>query len=82
MKMRISMTTRKELTAALRARYRSATFGDQIKMPDELVALTGYHRKHVIRVLGEQAAGVFMTKPYGKRSRCCGRPLIMSAVSA
>ena len=57
MKRRISMTTRKELTEALRARYRSATFGDRIKILDEFVALTGYHRKHAIRVLGEQAAG-------------------------
>ena len=50
------MTTRKELTDALRARYRSATFGDRIKILDEFVALTGYHRKHAIRVLGEKAA--------------------------
>lgn len=58
MKTRISMTTRKELTEALRARYRSASFGDRINILDEFVALTGYHRKHAIRVLGEQAAGV------------------------
>ena len=51
------MTTRKELTEALRARYRSATFGDRIKILNEFVALTGYHRKHAIRVLGEEAAG-------------------------
>ena len=50
------MTTRKELTDALRARYRSATFGDWINILDEFVALTGYHRKHAIRVLGEKAA--------------------------
>ena len=51
------MTTRKELTEALRARYRSGTFGDRIKILDEFVALTGYHRKHAIRVLGEKTAG-------------------------
>ena len=51
------MATRKELTEALRARYRSATFGDRIKILDEFVALTGYHRKHAIRLLGEEAAG-------------------------
>ena len=56
-KTRISMTTRKELTEALRGRYRSATFGDRIKILDEFVALTGYHRKHAIRVLGVEAAG-------------------------
>ena len=56
MKRRISMTTRKELTEALRTRYRSATFADRIKILDEFVALTGYHRKHAIRVLREEAA--------------------------
>jgi hypothetical protein len=56
MKMRISMTTRKELTEALRTRYHSATFADRIKILDEFVALTGYHRKHAIRVLREEAA--------------------------
>ena len=57
MKKQISMATRKELTEALRARYRSATFGDRIKILDEFVTLTGYHRKHAIRLLGEEAAG-------------------------
>jgi hypothetical protein len=55
------MTTRKELTEALRARYRSSPLGKRIKILDEFVALTGYHRKHAIRVLGEEAAGVKAT---------------------
>ena len=45
------MTTRKELVEALRLRYRSAVFSDRIKILDEFVALTCYHRKHAIRVL-------------------------------
>ena len=48
------MTTRKELVEALRERYRSAAFGDRIKILDEFVALTGYHRKHAIRVLRDE----------------------------
>src|SRR5664280_1652773 len=47
------MTTRKELIEALGARYRSAAFGGRIKILDEFVALTGYRRKHAIRVLHE-----------------------------
>ena len=48
------MTTRKELIEALRLRYRSATFSDRIKILDEFVSLTCYHRKHAIRVLREE----------------------------
>ena len=50
------MTTRKELLEALRGRYRSASFGDRVKILDEFVALTGYHRKHAIRVLRKEVA--------------------------
>ena len=45
------MTTRKELVRALRVRYGGAALGERIKVLDEFVALTGYHRKHAIRVL-------------------------------
>ena len=48
------MTTRKELVAALQLRYRRATFGERTKILDEFVALTGYHRKHAIRLLREE----------------------------
>ena len=41
---------------ALRERYRSATFGERVKTLDEFVALTGYHRKHAIRVLRNEVA--------------------------
>lgn len=47
----ISMTTRKELTKAVGARYRGASRSDKQKILDEFVVLTGCHRKHAIRVL-------------------------------
>ena len=56
------MTTRKELVEALRVRYSGAAFGDRIKILDEFVALTGYHRKHAIRVLGEEIATAKMAR--------------------
>jgi hypothetical protein len=60
------MTTRKELVEALRVRYRGATYGDRVKILDEFAALTGYHRKHAIRLLGgEGTAG----KAIPKRNR-------------
>ncbi|MEA3094711.1 MAG: hypothetical protein QOJ04_6053 [Caballeronia sp.] len=56
MTRQMSMTTRNELVAALQLRYGSAAFGDRIKILDEFVALTGYHRKHAIRLLREKAS--------------------------
>ena len=50
------MTTRKELVGALRVRYQGAVVGDKVKILDEFVALTGYHRKHAIRILRERVA--------------------------
>ena len=69
------MTTRKELVAALQLRYSSATFGDRIRILDEFVALTGYHRKHAIRLLrespawqrGRAGATGCMTRRYARR---------------
>lgn len=58
MTRQISMNTRKELVEALRLRYRGAGLGDRAKILDELVALTGYHRKHAIRVLRGQSSPV------------------------
>ena len=55
MTRQISMSARKELISALRVRYRSAAFSERIKILDEFVALTGYHRKHAIRLLREEA---------------------------
>ena len=49
------MATRKELIEALRARYSGAPPMEKTKILDEFVALTGYHRKHAIRVLREEA---------------------------
>ncbi len=53
---RISMATRKELVEAVRARYSGAPPMDKAKILDEFVALTGYHRKHAIRVLRDEAS--------------------------
>lgn len=50
------MTTRKELVEALREWHRSVVFGDRIKLLDEFVAVTGYHREYATRVLRKEAA--------------------------
>lgn len=53
----LSRHSRHELTAALRQRYREGSRSDKARILDEFVALTGYHRKHAIRVLGRSEKG-------------------------
>ena len=43
--------TRRELTAAVAARYRSSTKSEKALILDEFIAITGVHRKHAIRLL-------------------------------
>ena len=47
----VNKKTRLELVVAVRDRYGAATKTDKRRILDEFVALTGYHRKHAIRVL-------------------------------
>ncbi|WP_181017815.1 hypothetical protein [Ramlibacter lithotrophicus] len=49
------MTTRKELIEGVGARYRGAALNERTKILDEFVAISGYHRKHAIRVLRAEA---------------------------
>jgi hypothetical protein len=52
---RLSMATRKELIEAVGKRYRAGTQRQRREILDEFVRLTGYHRKHPIRVLATPA---------------------------
>ena len=45
------MTTRRELIDAVAARYRAAGRNQKKEILDEFVEVTGFHRKHAIRVL-------------------------------
>jgi len=45
------VTTRRELIEAVAARYRGAERGQKKEILDEFVKVTGFHRKHAIRVL-------------------------------
>jgi hypothetical protein len=58
---RISMGARREELAAVVERYRSASRVEG-RVPDELCATTGWHRKHAVRALSARTAG----KPAGE----------------
>ena len=47
---------RRELVAAVTERYQRSTPAERGRILDEFVALTGYHRKHAIRVLNGSSA--------------------------
>jgi hypothetical protein len=53
---RISMATRAELVGALGDRYRASSRTEKSRILDEFVAVSGYHRKHAIRLLRERPA--------------------------
>ena len=49
---RVSQQTRDELIEALSARYEQSGREDKARILDEFARITGYHRKHAIRLLG------------------------------
>jgi hypothetical protein len=65
------MATRKELIAAVGARYRAAARGERRKILDEFTKLTGFHRKHAIRVLAKAPRERPQKRP---RARLYGQP--------
>ena len=69
---RISMATRIELLQVLRPRYRSSTRPEKGRILDEFIAISGYHRKHAVRLLNQAATGSkkrHVRKVYGEAVR-------------
>ena len=54
---RISMATRRELLDAVRERYAGRSREEKSRILDEFVAVTGYHRKHALRLLNQPPLG-------------------------
>ena len=51
----LSLKTRRELIQAIAERYRTASRADKRNILDEFTEVTGFHRKHAIRVLRQRA---------------------------
>ncbi len=84
----VSTATRQDLLQAVQERYRGSLKDEKLRILDEFVAVTGYHRKHVIRLfnaapVASGRAGVRVClstmRPCARRSSCCGRPPTGSA---
>lgn len=63
MKGKISMATRKELVVAVGSRYRLASRSEKKTILDEFVAVTGYHRKHAVRMLRREPEEARVARP-------------------
>jgi hypothetical protein len=65
MARRLSMATRRELKMAVGERYRAAARWERRQILDEFTRVTGYHRKHALRVLHRP----FVARPAQPRRR-------------
>lgn len=64
---KISRTAQQELIKAVAARYRDCSRSEKTLVLDEFVRITGYHRKHAIRVL--RGGGDVVAKPVRRSGR-------------
>jgi len=67
MKKEISKQSKQELTVAIRHRYAGASKHEKTRILDEFIALTGYHRKHAIRVLTSNGQRAPVERPCSRR---------------
>ena len=64
----ISRMAKQELLATIRDRYRESSKKDKGRILDEFIAVTGHHRKHGIRLLGQSGnAGEKLSMIKGRR---------------
>jgi hypothetical protein len=64
---RISKTAKGELIGALRERYRVSSKLEKTKILDEFNLLTGFHRKHAIRLLRLPSTENEFKRGHGRR---------------
>jgi hypothetical protein len=64
---RISMATRREILNATRQRYAGKSRREKSRILDEFVAVTGYHRKHALRLLNQAEDQPGEPKRIGRR---------------
>ena len=59
----LSRMAKQELLATIRDRYRECSKKDKSRILDEFIAVTGHHRKHGIRLLGQLGSGEGAPRP-------------------
>ena len=61
------MAARREVLRVVKERYAGRCRSEKSRILDELVAVTGYHRKHAIRLLNQEEAEVDRPQRVGRR---------------
>lgn len=69
MRRTMSLKSRRELLASIRPRYRQASRQEKRQILNELVAATGYHRKHAIHLLSQPGSDYSPPQPQRKGRR-------------
>ena len=77
----ISKQTKAELLAALRSRYGGSSKKGKGRILDEFVAVSGYHRKHAIRLLSSRASPGGSLSVETQSAAGCGRRIYDEAVT-
>jgi len=86
----VSMAVRDELVVAIAERYGGSLRWEKARILDEFVAVSGYHRKHAMRLLREGRTGKrsdprparrVYDEGFGRRWLSCGRHPTASAAS-
>ena len=65
---KVRAEVRRELVATIQERYGASGRREKQRILDEFVALTGFHRKHAIRVLNDSSVAGSTTRQRGARS--------------
>ena len=63
----ISTAARTEVLGSIRDRYTEASKRDKSRMLDEFIALTGCHRRHAVRLMGQCGEAAVHGAPRGRR---------------
>lgn len=84
----ISVTTKKELVAALAKRYAAGKREEKSRILDQFVSISGMHRKHAMRLLrgrisnrNRERGRRFMTRRPDRLLLFCGKPPTASVAS-
>ena len=63
----VNADTRHDLLQAVHARYRASTKDEKLRILDQVVAITGYHRKHIIRLMRTRPTITQIPRPAQRR---------------